>query len=124
MAEVAPFAKPLKKLRGILKPYEARCIVDTDNESEYHLNFKPRKPNDKPSFFAGTGINKLTISFYLKPVFDDAKLRKSLSPLLKKHLSGKCCFRFKESDLIPFDELTSLTERGFESHRSARRIAD
>lgn len=124
MSDVDPFAIPLRKLRGILKKYEKRCIVDTDAEAEYHLNFKPDTPNTKSSFFAGTGVNKQTISFYLMPVFVNAKLRGSLSPLLKKHLSGKCCFRFRKSDVIPYDELAALTERGFAIRRPVRRQSE
>lgn len=108
-----PFAVPLARFRAILKKYEKRCVVDTDSAVEYHLNFKPETAGAKPRFFAGTGINKQTISFYLKPIDDSPTLRGQVSPALGKHLSGKCCFRFKTTESIPFDELAELTKRGF-----------
>lgn len=114
------FSDSLRRFRELLKKYEKRCVVDTDTDEEYHLNFKPDDPEAKPKFFAGTGLNKTTISFYLAPIHDFATLRASLSPQLKKHLSGKCCFRFKAGESISFAEVAALTERGFELCRPLR----
>lgn len=118
------FSDSLTKFLGILKKYEKRCLVDTDHDNEYYLNFKPTEPDAKPKFFAGTGINKATISYYLAPIHDPAALRARLSPSLKKHLSGKCCFRFKKSEPIPFDELAALTKDAFELHLPNRRASE
>jgi len=112
------FSTEFATLKSILKKYEKRCLVDRDSAEEYFLNFKPKDAKSKPVFFAGTGINKITLSFYLSAVDRYPDLREAISPELRRHSHGKCCFRFKQSDPSLFKELTALTKQAFARYGS------
>lgn len=105
------FAPLFKKLKGILKKHEPRCVVDLSSDTEYFLNAAAPGPKGKPDFFGGVSINKISISFYLRAVHSVPALRKSLSPALRKRLHGKSCFRFERDEPALFEELAALTER-------------
>ena len=108
------FMAIFKALKSILKKHEKRCVIDLDTDTEYFLNSKKRDQQNKPIFFAGVSINKISVSFYLMAVYSCPELRASLSPELRKCLHGKSCFRFKRNEPVLFRELTSLTKQALE----------
>ncbi|MCE9608329.1 MAG: DUF1801 domain-containing protein [Planctomycetia bacterium] len=105
------FTAVFAKLKSILKKYEKRCAVDVDTDTEYFLNSKKSERMNKPTFFAGVSINKVSISFYLNNADSSSEIRDSLSPELRKCLHGKSCFRFKRDEPKLFKELIALTNR-------------
>lgn len=115
------FAVAFASLKAILKKYERRCSVDVDTADEYFLNFKSPDVKGKPIFFAGTGINKITLSYYVGAIDRVAELRDSISPELRKHLHGKACFRFKSPEPKLFKELAALTKAAFAREASGSR---
>jgi hypothetical protein len=68
--------------------------------------------------FAATMIRKNYVSFYLMPVYVEPDLLEDVSDDLKKRMQGKSCFNFKEPDDPLFDELATLTKRGFEHYKA------
>jgi len=104
----------LARFKALLKKYENRCAVELDTAVEYFLNSKKIGPKNKPIFFAGTSVNKNTVSFYLMPVYCCPKLLDGISPQLRKRLHGKSCFRFDKVEPALIKELAELTKRGFE----------
>ena len=63
------FPAIFEKLKIILKKHEKTCVVEKDTESDYYLNTKKLDQKKKPIFFAATSINKISVSFYLMPVY-------------------------------------------------------
>lgn len=102
------------KLRSILKKYEKRCVVEQDTRSDYYLNAKRLDKKNRPIFFAGVSVNKISVSFYLMSVSTFPDLLDSLSPELKARKQGKSCFRFKAMEPSLFKELAALVKKSIE----------
>lgn len=68
-------------------------------------------------FFAAVKINKTTVSFHLMPIYVFPELIDSLSSQLKKCLTGKSCFNFKQLDANLLKELKSLTKKCYEKYK-------
>ena len=100
-----------RQFRALLRGFEKGCIVEKDTDSDYYLNSKTLDQTKKPIFFAATSINKISVSFYLMPVYLFPDLLDSVSPELRKHLHGKSCFRFTTLEPALRKELSSLTKR-------------
>ena len=110
----ADFSAIFEKLKIVLKKYEKRCVVEKDTESDYYLNTKKLDQKKSPIFFAATSINKISVSFYLMPVYRYPDILDEISPELRKHLHGKSCFRFTKVEPALFKELSMLTKRSIE----------
>ena len=108
------FQAVFAQLKKGLKKYEKHCIVDQDTKSEYYLNMPKLDTNGKPIFFAATGVNKISVSYYLMPLFRFTDLRETISPELRTHLHGKSCFRFVKLEPALLRELSALTNKCFE----------
>ena len=110
------FSAIFKKLRAILKKYEKNNIVEKDTDTDYYLNSNRLDQKQKPVFFAATSVNKISVSFYLMPVHTFPDLLDGASPELRRHLHGKCCFRFTKLDATLLQELSMLTKRSAKRH--------
>jgi hypothetical protein len=116
MPKSEEFSAIFKKFKAILKKYEKNRVVEMDTATDYFLNFKKLDQKNKPIFFAGASINKISVSFYLKPVYEFPQLLEDVSPELRNQLHGKCCFRFKKIDPAMLKELSALTKRSVEKY--------
>ena len=56
------------------------------------------------------------VGFYLLPVANDAALRDSLSPSLRKRLTGKSVFTFAAIDEALMSELERVVARAYEAY--------
>ena len=101
-------------LKVILKPYSSKLIVTVDTSEGFSLDGPYSQKWKKELFFGAAQIKKNYVSFYLMPVYMYPDLLKSISPELKKHMQGKSCFNFKKMEQSLFDELSQLTQQGFE----------
>ena len=101
-------------LKVILKPYSSKLIVTVDTSEGFSLDGPYSQKWKKELFFGAAQIKKNYVSFYLMPVYMYPDLLKSISPELKKHMQGKSCFNFKKMEQSLFDELSQLTQLGFE----------
>lgn len=109
----AGFADTFAKLRGILKTYEGRLVVQADTPEEYQLASPTMTDRiGRPLFVAAVQIKKRYVSYHLMPVYAMPALAKTLSPQLKKRMQGKSCFNFTTVDLAQIEELTALTREG------------
>ena len=114
MVPKTEFPIVFEKLKGILKPFAKKLTVKTDAAEVYYLDGPYSEKYEKELFFASAQIKKNYVSFYLMPVYMYPDLLKNISPELKKHMQGKSCFNFKKVEPVLFDELTQLTNQGFE----------
>ncbi len=101
-------------LKAILLPYLSKLIVKVDTTEGFSLDGPYSQKWKKELFFGAAQIKKNYVSFYLMPVYMYPDLMKSISPELKKHMQGKSCFNFKKMEQSLFDELSQLTQQGFE----------
>ena len=113
------FDSVFQQLKTLLKPYEARLVVNTDTERHYHLDTAHIMKNKKPLFFGAVRIGKSYVSYHLMPVYVTPDLLKNLSPELQKRMQGKSCFNFKNADSLLFAELAELTAAGITSYSQA-----
>ncbi len=103
-----------ESLKSIIKPYAKRLIAKSDTPESYYLDAAYNEKWKKELFFASVQVKKNYVSFYLMPVYMYPDLLKNISPELKKHMQGKSCFNFKKVEKTLFEELSQLTEQGFE----------
>lgn len=107
----AEFAAVFKELRGILAHYGTRLNVVHDKPGHYSVDTYTIGPNERPIHFGSARIGKNYVSYYFMPMY--AGITDGLSPALKKRMQGKACFNFKEVDDALFDDLKTLTKRGY-----------
>ena len=107
-------AKVYKRLRSMVHRYRKKLDVYQDDEKGYGANARSLAPNKKPYFFAGAGMRKGYVSYYLFPVYCKPQLLEGISPALKKRMQGKSCFNFKTVDEELFAELDALTQKGYD----------
>lgn len=108
------FPAIFEELKSILKKYESACVVEEDTDADYYLNTKRFDQKNRPVFFGGVSINKISVSFYLMPVYTFPDLLEDISPELRAHKQGKSCFRFKAMEPSLFKELTALAKKSME----------
>ena len=106
------FPTIFEELKSILKKYESACAVEQDTDTDFYLNTKRFDQKNRPVFFGGVSINKISVSFYLMPVHTFPDLLEEMSPELKAHKQGKSCFRFKTVEPALFKELAALAKKG------------
>ena len=114
MTKQEEFQIVFEHLRIILKRYEPQLVLVNDHSQNYYLNGHYSQKFKKDLFFGATIIQKHYVSFYLMPVYMYPELLDTISPELKKRMQGKSCFNFKKVDDVLFNELSELTQRGFE----------
>ena len=107
------FDETFDALKKLLKPYERRLVIQSDNDKDYFLVTKHVMPNKQPLWFAGARKGKAYVSYHLVPVYACPELLNQMSPELKKRMQGKGCFNFKKPDPALFKELAQLTKSGF-----------
>jgi hypothetical protein len=112
------FAAVFQHLRALLVPYAPHLVVKTESEGLYYLDSAHIQKNKTPLFFGGVQIMKNYVSFHLFPVYICPKMLESLSPELRKRLTGKACFNFKTVDEPVMAELGRLVEAGFHRYQA------
>jgi hypothetical protein len=114
MATQQDFEAIFVRLRSILQPYAQRLTVTADQPDNFYLDTAYSEQYKKPIFFGAVQIKKNYVSFHLMPVYARPDLLEGMSPELRKRMQGKSCFNFTKLDEKLIDELTTLTQRGFE----------
>src|ERR1044071_3518421 len=122
MATTDEFDDKFKTLKKILKPYERRLVVQSDNDSNYFLATKHILKSKQPLWFAGVRKGKAYVSYHLVPIYACPELQNDLSPELKKRMQGKGCFNFKKVDPKLFKELGQLTKKGLQRFSDSESI--
>ena len=114
MATPNDFDATFLALKKILKPYERRLVVQSDNDKDYFLITKHIMKSKQPLWFAGVRKGKAYVSYHFVPIYVCPELSRELSPDLKRRMQGKGCFNFKNVDEKLFKELGQLTKRGLQ----------
>ena len=114
MANESEFPVVFNELKKILKPYAPNLTITADTSEAYSLDGPYSEKWKKPVFFGSAQVKKNYVSFYLMPVYMFPELLRDISPELKKHMQGKSCFNFKKVEPDLFNELASLTHKGFD----------
>ncbi|NWG05811.1 MAG: hypothetical protein HXY35_03880 [Chloroflexi bacterium] len=109
-----------EQLKRILQPYASKLTLTADTPESYSLDGPYSEKWKKALFFGSVQIKKNYVSFYLMPVYMFPDLLKNISPELEKHMQGKSCFNFKRVEPDLFNELASLTRKGFEQFRKEK----
>ena len=120
MTHSTNFQQVFERLRTILKPYESQLNLVDNILGNYSLNGHYSQKYKKDLFFGSIIIQKNYVSFYLMPVYMYPELLETISPNLIKRMQGKSCFNFKHVDEVLFDELATLTARGFERFKKEK----
>jgi hypothetical protein len=105
-------------LRKLLKPYEHELAIRTDKPGNCYLETRSSSMNGRPMFFAGAKIKKNYVSFYLPALYMFPDLSDRISPPLKKMMQGQACFNFTVANQDWFEELSKLTQAGFQKLKS------
>jgi hypothetical protein len=114
MPKTDAFGDTFARLRAILTPYAKHFTVHADTPKAYYLYSKESKTQSgSPIAFGGVEIRKNYVSFHLIPIYANPKLRDALSPSLRKRMQGKSCFNFTAVETAHFNELTTVTKKGF-----------
>lgn len=114
MPDANEFDATFRALKKILKPYERRLVVQSDNDKSYDLVTKHIMKNKQPLWFAAVRKNKAYVSYHFVPIYACPELARGMSPELKKRMQGKGCFNFKNVDTKLFRELAQLTKSGLQ----------
>ena len=105
-------------LRQLLKPYEGELAIRTDKPGNCYLETRSASLNGRRLFFAGAKIKKNYVSFYLPALYMFPDLSDRISPPLKKMTQGQACFNFTIANQDWFEELSRLTQAGFQKLKS------
>jgi len=105
-------------LRKLLKPYEDELAIRTDKPGNCYLETRSSSLNGRRMFFAGAKIKKNYVSFYLPALYMFPDLSDRISPPLKKMMQGQACFNFTVANQDWFEELSRLTQAGFQKLKS------
>src|SRR5207253_8727273 len=108
------------ELRGLLKPFEKRLVIQEDKPDAYCLITNTLGPNKKPIWFGAAAVRKSYVSYHLVPVYMYPELLNDASPELKARMQGKSCFNFKAADAKLFKELAGLTKKGFDRFKKEK----
>jgi hypothetical protein len=120
MANKEQFEAVFERLKGILQAYEPQLLVQANGSTDYTLNTPYVAEYKKELFFGGVQIKKNYVSYHLMPVYVFPALLDEASPELKKRMQGKSCFNFTSINEATFEELSRLTQRGFEEFKQER----
>lgn len=106
-----------KALKAIMLPMAKSLDITKDETGHLDVYTFHKMKNGKPMWFGGVRIQKKYVSYYLMPIYVNPELLQGMSPDLKKRMTGKSCFNFKEVQKIQFDELKLLTQKGFQDYQ-------
>ncbi len=104
-------------LRKIMIPVVESLDVKHDEPGNFYVDTFHTMKNRKRLWFGGVQIKKNYVSYHLMPVYVNPSLLEGMSAGLKKRMQGKSCFNFTSEDVVLFDELELLTQRGFEDYQ-------
>jgi hypothetical protein len=90
-------------LRKIWEPFAPKLTVTRDEPGDYSLSRDGK-------FVGGVRTSRTHTSFYLAKLFAEPTLLESVSPALKKRVSG-ASFAFRTLEPALFEELAGLVER-------------
>ncbi|HEY1937057.1 MAG TPA: hypothetical protein VGJ33_03885 [Candidatus Angelobacter sp.] len=105
-------------LRKLLKPYEGELAIRIDKPGNCYLETRSSSMNGRRMFFAGAKIKKNYVSFYLPALYMFPDLSDRISPTLKKTMQGQACFNFTVANQDWFEELSRLTQAGYQKLKS------
>ena len=105
-------------LRQLLRPYESELAIRTDKPGNCYLETRSSSMNGRRMFFAGAKIKKNYVSFYLPALYMFPELSDRISPSLKKTMQGQACFNFTTANQDWFEELSRLTQAGYQKLKS------
>jgi hypothetical protein len=105
-------------LRQLLRPYESELAIRTDKPGNCYLETRSSSMNGRRMFFAGAKIKKNYVSFYLPALYMFPDLSDRISPSLKKTMQGQACFNFTTANPDWFEELSRLTQAGYQKLKS------
>ena len=102
-----------------MAPYADKLVTVQDESVLLYVDTPHVMKNGKPLFFGSVKIGKRYVSYHLMPVYVFPELLDSLSDALRARMQGKSCFNFRKVDEPLFEELSMLTEAGFDRYRVA-----
>jgi len=100
------------RLNRILEPYRAHLEAATI----YGIPTLRRPGAKAHDWFAFVKPASKHVGFYLLPIANDAALLESLSPALRRRLTGKSVFTFAALDEGLLTELEGVVARAFEAY--------
>ena len=100
------------RLQRVLDPYRDRLEL-----ASIYNNPALRRPGAKAhDWFAFVKPQAKHVGFYLLPIHTDEELRASISPGLRKRLTGRSSFAFAAVDEAEMAELEALVARAFDGY--------
>ncbi len=111
------FPATFDRLRDLLTPFAPSLVVTSHGPDRYSLDAPPSTRYPDGVFFGEVRIGKQYVSFHLMSVYVWPELLEGTSEQFRKRMQGKSCFNFKKPEPELFEELASLTRRGFERYR-------
>jgi len=118
-----------RRLEALVDPYRDRL----EAASLYGVETLRRPGAKAHDWLVGLRNGPRYVAFYLMPIYADPTLLESVSPALRKHLTGKACFHFYTVDDALLEELAGLVARSFgreglqvdpRAHAARRRMRD
>ncbi len=119
MAEAPDLAAVEARLGLILEPYRSQL----EGASIYGIPTLRRKGARAHDWFAFVKPTSRHVGFYLLPVHTWPDLVGSISPALRKRLTGKSTFTFRVIDEALFLELEALVARAFEAYMAPGEVS-
>jgi hypothetical protein len=98
------------RLRQLLVPYADKL----EQATIYGIPCLRKPGAGGQDWFAFIKTETKFVSLYLLPIYSSAELRRSMSPALAKHQSGKATFHFKALDDAMAAEVEGLLARAYE----------
>ncbi|MEO1082990.1 MAG: hypothetical protein AAFY88_01975 [Acidobacteriota bacterium] len=105
-----------ERLKAIMLPVTDSLDVVADKPGHFDVCTSHMMKNRKPLWFGAVRIMKNYVSYHLMPVYANPELLADLSDPLRKRMQGKSCFNFKVIDEELFEELETLTRRGYDDY--------
>ncbi len=105
-------------LRKLLKIYEADLAIRIDKPGNCYLETRSAGMGGRHLLFAGAKIKKNYVSYYLPALYMFPDLSDRISAPLKKIMQGQACFNFTAANQEWFEELSKLTQAGFQKFKS------
>lgn len=118
-ATASDFDEAFAALRKLVKPYEKKLSVKTDEPGNYMSETKSPSFKGKPMMFAAI-MSKSYVAFHFFPVYLFPELLNGTSLDLKKRMQGKTCWNFKKAEPELFAELGRVVQAGFERFETNR----
>ncbi|RIH89243.1 hypothetical protein [Calidithermus roseus] len=118
MPRQSDFQALFERLKAILEPYAPHLEVKSDQPGEYALYTHHKRPDGYQFAFGSVQVKKNYVSYHLIPLYNHPELLEKISPALRKRMQGKSCFNFKAADPALLEELSQLTQRGFERFKA------